>query len=148
MQRTRHANHRRSVQKRGNSFHVKSGRHHHDAEIIASAPRLARQCQAEVGMNAPLVKLVDDDRREVGQQRILLEARRQDTLGDDEQPRIARESSLESDLPSDFASDRPPAFLRNPPRHRAGGKPLRLQKNDRTGVDERGCDACGLAGAW
>ena len=40
-------------------------------------------------MNASLVELVQDDGGKIGKQRVLLEARRQNAFGDDEQPRVA-----------------------------------------------------------
>ena len=63
-----------------------------DAEIVARHPRLFRKREPEVGVHAALVKLIDDERGDIAQQRILLQVRGQDAFGDDEQPRVLRES--------------------------------------------------------
>ena len=69
---------------------IQRRRHHHDAKIGSRQPRLLRQRKTEIGVNAPLVKLVDDDRRDVAQQRILLQVGGEDAFGDDEQACVAR----------------------------------------------------------
>ena len=66
---------------------------------------------AEVGVNAALVELVEDDRAEIGEQRIGLQARGQDAFGHDQQPRVAREPALEANLPADLAAERPAALV-------------------------------------
>ena len=90
-----------------NGLDLERRRHHDDAQVVASAPRLPRQGETEIGMNASLVEFVEDDGREIGKQRILLQARRQNAFSDDEQARVAGEALFESDLPADFAADRP-----------------------------------------
>ncbi len=56
---------------------------------VARQPRLFREREPEVGVHAALVKLVEDERRDIAQQRILLQVRGQDAFGDDEQARVA-----------------------------------------------------------
>ncbi len=124
---------------------VERRRHHDDAQIVARKPCLTRQRKPKVGMNASLVELVEDDRREIREQRILLEARRQYAFGHDQQPRVAGETLFESDLPADFAPDRPLALFRNAPRNRARGDTARLQQDDGPRVDQRRWNTCGLA---
>jgi len=80
--------------------------------FVAGEPGLAREGEAEVGVQAALVKLVHDDGPEVGEQRILLEPRGQDALCHDEQAGVWAEPALESDLPSNLAADRPALLLR------------------------------------
>ena len=86
-------------------------RHHDDAQVVAGEPRLPRQRETEIGVDASFVKLVEDDRREIRKQRILLQSRGQNAFGHDEQARVAAEALFESDLPADFAADRPPSLL-------------------------------------
>ena len=107
-------------------------RHHHDAQVVARTPGLARERETEIGVNAPLVKLVDDDRAERREQRILLQPRRQDALGGDEQPRVGRELAVEAHVPADFAAERPPCSLRDAPGDRARRNAPRLQQQHRT----------------
>ena len=49
----RNARHARGVERR---------RHDDDAQVVAREPGLPRQCEAEVGVDAALVELVEDDR--------------------------------------------------------------------------------------
>ncbi len=121
VKRARHVHDGRITEKARDRLHVERRRHHDDAQIVPRKPRLTRQRKPEVGVNASLVELVEDDRREVREQRILLKARRQYPFGDDEQTRIARRTLVEADLPADFAPERP---LGAPPR---SGAQLRAQ---------------------
>ena len=57
-------NDRRIVEKRGNGLDLERRRHHDDAQVVASAPRLPRQGETEIGVNASFVELVEDDGRE------------------------------------------------------------------------------------
>ena len=147
MQRPRHTDNRCVVQKSRNRLDVEGRRHHDDTQIGASEPRLTREREAKIGMNASLVKLVEDDRGEIRQERILLEPRRQDPFGDDEQPRVAGGSLLESDVPAHFTPERPFPLFRNTPRNRARGHAARLQQNERTRVDQGWRNPGGLARA-
>ena len=90
MQRARDVDDRAAAEKRGDRRGVERRRHHQDAQIRSRQPRLLRQRQAEVGVDAALVKLIDDERRDVAQQRIVLQVGGQDAFGDDQQPRVAR----------------------------------------------------------
>ncbi len=142
-----HVHDGRIAEKARDRLDVERRRHHDDAQIVAREPRLPRERKPEVGMNASLVKFVEDDRREIREQRILLKARRQNAFGDDEEPRVSRETLFESDLPADFAAERPLAFFCDAPRNGARSHTARLQQNDRSGIDQRRWNARGLAGA-
>ena len=91
----------------------------------------AAQRDGDVGVDAALVKFVEDDRPEIGQQRIALQPGGQDAFGDDEQPGVGAESPIEADLPADLAADRPSTLGCNPRRDRACGDPSGLKKDDR-----------------
>jgi hypothetical protein len=60
-----HGDDRAAVEKRGDRLRLDRGRHHDDPEIVARPPRLSRQGDGKVGVDAALVKLVEDDRREI-----------------------------------------------------------------------------------
>ena len=53
-----------SPRKRGHRPGVERRRHHEDPQVVARAPRLPREGQREVGVEAPLVELVEHDRAE------------------------------------------------------------------------------------
>ena len=88
-------------------------RHHDEPEIVARAPGLARQRQAQIGVNAPLVKLVDDDRRgdpgradpAAGARSGCLRSRRAAAC-----PRV--KLPIEPHVPADLAAERPAAARR------------------------------------
>ena len=134
---TGHGPHRRPVEKTRHLTDVERRGHDDDAEVRASEPGLPGQGQTEVGMDASLVELVQHDRGEVREQRILLQARRQDPFRDDEQTGIAGEALLEPDLPSDLAPNRPTLFLRDSRRHGACRHAPWLQQDHGTGRGQR-----------
>jgi len=65
MDETGHIDHRTAAEKRRHRRRLERGRHHDDAEIVSSAPGLARQRHSQIGVNAPFVKLVEHDGAEV-----------------------------------------------------------------------------------
>ena len=126
---------------------VERRRHHDDAQVVARAPRLARQRDRQIGVDAALVELVEDDRREIGEQRIGLQPRGQDAFGDDEQAGVGAEAAVEAHLPADLAAERPAALVGDPRGDRARRHATRLQQDDRAVGDQRRRDARRLAGA-
>ena len=107
-------------------------RHHDDAQIVARAPRLLRQRQPEIGVDAALVEFVEDDRAEAAQQRILLQAARSGCLRSRTGRACRPRTPLEPDVPADFAAERPALLLGDPPRHRPRRDAPRLQHDDRS----------------
>ena len=85
--------------------------------------------------------------RESAEQRILLEARGQDALGDDQQARVGGEAALEAHVPPHLAAECPALLVRDAPRHGARGDAPRLQHEHAAGVDQRRRHARGLARA-
>ncbi len=126
---------------------LERGRHHEDAEVGSRQPRLPRQCQSQIGVHAALVKLVDDQRAYVAQQRIVLQIRGEDAFGDDDEPGFAGELAVKTDVPADLASYGPVAFLGDAARHRARSKPPRLQQQHPPTIHQRRRDSRCLAGA-
>ena len=77
-----------------------------------------------------LVKFVENDGAEVGEQRIVLQPRRQHAFGHDQQPRVGAEAALETDLPADLAAERPAALGGDARGDRARGDAAWLQQDD------------------
>src|SRR5205814_4167183 len=107
------------------------------SEIAARPPGLPHERNPEVRMDAALVELVEHNGSKVRKQRVLLEARRENAFGRDQEPRPRAESSLEPDLPSDVFSDDPPPFLGDTLGDGPCRRPARLQEDDWTVLHER-----------
>ena len=121
MRAARHIDHRATVEKRGNGGRLERRRHHHNPQIGPRPPRLPRQRDCQVRVHTALVKLVEHDGREVGEQRVGLQAGGQDPLGDDEEARLRAESALEAHLPADLAAKGPAALVGDARRNRTRG---------------------------
>jgi hypothetical protein len=126
---------------------IERRRHDDDAQIIPGQPGLARERDRDVRVDAPLVEFVEDDRANAGQQRIALQPRGENALGDDEQLGIGREAPLEADLPTDLAPERLAALGRDARGDRARRHAAGLEQEDGTVGGERRRHAGGLAGA-
>ena len=114
---------------------------------VADITTIRRSSRASHGVDAALVKLVEDDGRESGEQRVGLQARGQDPFGDDEDARLRAESALEAHLPADLAAERPPVLVGDARRNRARGDASGLQQDDRAVPHERRRHARRLSGA-
>ena len=147
MQGTRHVQHGRVVEIARDRRRIERGRHHQDVQVVARQPGLASERQTEVEVEAALVKLVEHDRGHVRQQRVLLETRREDALGDHEQPCVGREPALEADVPAHLAADGPALLARNARGHGTYGHAARLQHHHAATIHQRGWHARGLARA-
>jgi hypothetical protein len=147
MQGAGNIDHRAPAEEGRDRSRIERGRHYQDAQIRSRQPRLLREGETQIGMDAALVKFVDDDGRDVGEERILLQVCRQDAFGDDDQPRVVDAAALEANVPADLPADGPAALACNPPRHRPGCHPARLQQQHLAAIDERRRHARGLAGA-
>ena len=88
MDAARNIDHRAVSEKRRDPRRIERRRHDDDPQIVPGAPGLSRECQPEVGVDAPLVKLVDDDGAKAGEGRILLKPRGEDAFGGHQQPRV------------------------------------------------------------
>ena len=136
---------RTTIQIAGHGIRVHRGRHHDDSKIVARQPCLPDEREPEIRMDAALVELVEDDRPETGEERILLQPGRQDAFGRQQYPGVRTELLLEADVPADLAAERPAAFDGNPARDRPRRDPSGLQHDDRTVRGQRGRDPRGLA---
>jgi hypothetical protein len=93
------------------------------------------------------VELVEHDRAEVGEQRIVLKPCGQDAFGRNQELRSWTESPFEANLPADFPTDRPSPLVRDPLRDGASRDTSRLEQDDRAFFDQRGRYPRCLAGA-
>ena len=147
IERVRHAGHvddRAVVQIRRHPAGVERRRHDHEAEVGAREPGLLRERDAQIGVHAALVELIEDDRAEAREQGVLLEPRRQDTLGREEHRGRRTELTLEADVPPDFPADRPPLLGGNAGGEAPRGHASRLEHNHRAVDRQRGRNAGGL----
>jgi hypothetical protein len=147
VERSRHLYHRTVAKKPRDAFNVERRRHDDQPKVISRQPRLPREGKADVGVHAPLVELVEDHRREIREQRILLQPRGEDSLRHHEQASVARGSAIETDMPPDFAAGGPPSLMCDAVRHRAGGHAPWLQENDGPCAEQRRRNARRLASA-
>jgi hypothetical protein len=99
-------------------------------------------------MDAPFVKLVEHHRAEIGEERILLESCGQDAFRGEQNVRAGAELTLEPDVPTDFAPERPAAFRRNPARYRTRRDAARLKDDDRAVGSQGGRHSRRLPCAW
>jgi hypothetical protein len=98
-------------------------------------------------VDAALVEFVEDDGRELGEERILLQPRREHPLGRDQQAGVTAEPAIEPDVPADFPPDGPSLLRRDPTRNRPGCGASRLEQNGGTALEERRGHSRRLAGA-
>ena len=147
MQGTRHINHRAVAQEARHRRRLQCRRHYQDAKVRSCEPRLASQRQTQVGVNAAFVKLIDDQGRDVAEQRIILEVGRENAFGDDQQSRIGSRLRLEADMPSHFPSQCPATLVGNATGHGPGRDPARLQQQHATLIHQRGRHPRRLAGS-
>jgi len=129
-----HVHHGTGVQERGDRPAVKRRRHDEDPQIVAREPRLLRERDGEIGVNAALMKLVEHDGAKRGEQRILLQTRRQHAFGRDEEPGSRPEPPLVSNVPADLLANAPATLGRDALRDRPSGHAPRLQENQRPGI--------------
>ncbi len=147
MHTARHVDDRTVAEEGGHAGGIERRRHDDQAEVLAGEPGLARERQTQVGVNRPLVELVEDDRAEVGRERILLEAGGQDALGRDEQTGLRSELPIESHLPADLVARRPSLLVGDARGNRAGRDAARLQQQHGAVGRQRRRHARRLAGA-
>ena len=99
-------------------------------------------------MDAALVELVEHDRPEVLEQRVLLETGGQDAFGRKEHFRARAKAPLEPDVPPDFVANRPSLLFSDTFGQAPRGDAPRLQDDDRP-IDGKGWrNARRLAGSW
>ena len=125
-----------------------------DEEEVLSERRadLPEHREGEVGVAAPLVKLVQHHAGDAGKRGILQETTGQDPFGHDEDPGPGRSGRLVPDLVARTLTRRLAQLRGDPPRGGPGGDPARLQDPEgaaaeEAGVQERARDSRRLARA-
>ncbi len=108
----RHLDDRTAVEKDRDVRCVERRRHDDEPEIGSSLPRLARKREAEIRMDAALMKLVDHDRPHIAQQGILLQTSGQYPFGHHQQPCLRGAAAIKSHVPADFPADGPASLAR------------------------------------
>ena len=63
-------------------------RHHDQPQVVPRLPRLPRERQPQIGVNASLVEFIEHDGREIREERVLLQPRRQDPFGRKQDARV------------------------------------------------------------
>src|SRR5262249_61677671 len=89
-----------------------------------------RQPESEIGVDASLVELVEDQHADAVECRIALEAPREHSFGDYLDPRRAADPSLAAHAVTDCLAHVLTAQLRQPPCGRARRHPPRLEHHD------------------
>ena len=121
--------------------------HHDDAQVVARQPCLLHERHAEIGVHTALVELVEDDRRHVRDQRILLQARRQDAFGCKQHLCVGAVAWFETHVPADLAPQRPSLLVGYAASQRAGRGAARLQHQHASVPCQRRRHSRRLAGA-
>ncbi len=142
-----------AVQQPGDRRAVQGGGHDQQAQVVAQDRLgLEAQRQAQIGVQAAFMELVEQDGADPFQGGIALELPDQDALGHDFDPGLRPDLAVHPDAVADGFADGFPQHVRHPAGCRAGGQSARLQHHDlRAGqprlVQQRQRDAGGLAGA-
>jgi hypothetical protein len=142
--------HRRvRAQQRGDPAGRDGGRRREQPQVRPEpGAGVEQQRQQQVGVEVPLVDLVEDDRADAGQARVVLEPAHEQAGGDHLDPGVLRGAAVAADR----VPDRPADGLTELPRHPGGGRPRRepawLGDHDLAGpVGERERHHGRLAGA-
>ena len=130
---------------RGIAEHTRQARgiegrgHDQDPQILAQLRlRIERKREPEVGLQAALVKLIEDHATRSFERRVALQHPREDTFGHDFDPGAAPDTRV---CARAVANGRPACFserVRHPFRHRTRGHATRLEHHDATGSQPAG----------
>ena len=112
-------------------------RHDHYSQILARACRLLEKRESKIGMNAPLVELVENRRAEFGKKRVGLQSGGQDPFCNDQEAGSRAVAPLKTHLPADLFAQGPSLLVGNAPGNRTGGDTSRL-KQDHGAVGDQG----------
>ncbi len=143
----------RGVQRLGQALAVERGRHHHDAQI---GPQLGlhfeRERETEVSAEMALVELVEDQRADAVEQRVVLQHAGEDAFGDHLDAGARTDLRFEADAVADRLAGLFTACAGHEVRGRARGDAARLQHQQLAAckpgrVQQGRRHARGLAGA-
>ena len=141
---------RRVAHQPGEALAVERRRHRDEAEIGPQGRlRIEREGKAEIAVEAALVDLVEQNRRNAGQLRIGLDAVPEDAFGQHQDTRARRTLRVQPRRIADRLADPLPGKLRHPLGRRPRGEPPRGEQQDLAGApgfaEESGGDGGGLA---
>jgi hypothetical protein len=98
--------HRRVAQQPRDGARIERGRHHQQAQVVAQVRlHVEREREPEVGHEAALVELVEDDEADVLERGVGLQHAGEHALGDDGQARVAGNLRLEPRAVADAPAD-------------------------------------------
>ncbi len=123
----------RVAQQGRNPSPVEGGRHHQDLQVLAHQPlSVAGQGQAQVGVEAALVELIEDHRRHAVQARIVENHPGEHALGHHLDPGSSRDLRLQSHAKTHRLADALAQALGHPRRRRPGRQPPGFEHDDLT----------------
>ncbi len=94
------------AQQLGDGLQIQGRRHHHDAQILAQVLlALEAQREPQVGVQAALVKFVEDHAADARESRVVLQHARENALGDHLDARLAAHPRFEPGAKPDAAAD-------------------------------------------
>ena len=141
------------VEEIGEAFAIERRRHQHDAQVRPQRGlHVQRQREAEVAGQMTFVELVEQQRANAIQRRIVLQHPRQDALRDDFDPGPRGHLVVETDAIADGLADAFTALPRHEPRSRTRGDATRFKHHDPAAIEpgfieQRERHLRGLAGA-
>jgi hypothetical protein len=124
-------NHRCAADKLGNARAVDRRRHDDEPQIFAQTLLdVAGECEAEIGVERPLVEFVKNDRRNAVEHGIVEDQPGENAFGDDLDAGFLRDFRAETHPQPHRIADPLAKRLRHPRRGGARGEPARLQHQD------------------
>ena len=141
------------AEERGDAGAVDRRRHDEEPQILAQPLlHVARQREAEIGIERALVEFVEQDGGDPVEHRVVEHEPREHALGDDFDPRAPRHLRAEAHPQADRVADALAERLRHPLRRRARGEPPRLEDENAAVLrpwflGEHEWHSCRLAGA-
>ena len=136
VRRARHVDDRTTIEVCGDGSRVEGRRHDDKPQVGTRQPGLFGERDAEVGVDAALVKLVEHDRAKSAKERILHQPGRENALGCKEHDGVGSELPLKADVPAHLGTKRPSLLDSHARGQAAGGNTARLQ-HDHWPVDSK-----------
>ena len=122
---------RRVTEVLGDGRRIERGRHHDDREVLPSPfTNLTKKGESEVGLEAALVKLVENDGRDPVEEGVVLNPPEQDAFGHHLETRPRRAPALEAHAVADLLADLPAALLGDAKRRSSRGDSSRLEQKN------------------
>ena len=98
--------------------------------------QVQRAGQRDVAVEVALVELVEDERRDAAQLRVLDHLPQQDAFGDEADAGVGAGDVLEANLVADLAAELGLAFPGDARRQQPRGQPARLEDDDLAGAEQ------------